>query len=78
VVSGRGARRSRRHALHSTASRAPVVRDILQDFVSTAPQVENVFSRLKTGGTSQCDRYLLARSMSPDPSGPNAAFFLTL
>ena len=32
------ARRTRHHALHSTASQAPVARNILQDFVSTAPQ----------------------------------------
>jgi hypothetical protein len=30
--------RTRHHALHSTASQAPVARNILQDFVSTAPQ----------------------------------------
>src|SRR5262245_48539555 len=34
----RASRRTRHHALHSTASQAPVARNILQDFVSTAPQ----------------------------------------
>ena len=82
--SGRS-RRTRHHALHSTASQAPVARNILQDFVSTAPQGREYVRKTKRLAAylnalrplrphilqrylRRGNRYLLARSMSPDPS----------
>jgi hypothetical protein len=38
VMHSERSRRTRHHALHSTASQVPVARNILQDFVSTAPE----------------------------------------
>ncbi len=43
----REAPRTRHHALHSTASQAPVARNVLQDLVSIAHKVENMFAKLK-------------------------------
>jgi hypothetical protein len=71
--------------LHSTASQAPVARNILQDFVSTAPQGREYVRKTKRLAAylnalrplrphilqrylHRGNRYLLARSMSPDPS----------
>ena len=43
----RRSRRTRHHALHSTASQAPVARNILQDLYRQRHKVENMFARLK-------------------------------
>jgi hypothetical protein len=79
------ARRTRHHALHSTASQAPVARNLLQDFVSTAPQGREHVRKAKRPTAylnalrplrphilqrylHRGNRYLLARSMSPEPN----------
>src|SRR6267142_1938550 len=85
----RRSRRTRHHALHSTANQAPVARNILQDFVSTAPQGREYVRKAKRLAAylnalrplrphilrrylHRGNCYLLARSMSPDPSSMSA------